>query len=356
MGTAYGFSGGAARRRSAMAGVAAASALGAAAPAFAADLLGQPTPGAVGMQPAGDELRRSAEFFHNIILMPALGLVCLFVLGLLVWIVVRYNAKANPTPARFSHNTPIEIVWTVVPVLILMFFSIFSFRLLYAYHNIPKPDVTVKVTGNQWYWSYEYPDAGVPEYTSNPLPQAQAEAQGPGLYRLAVDKPMVVPVNKTVQVLTTGADVLHAFFVPAFGIQTTSIPGRVNQTWFRAEKTGRYYGQCNELCGVNHSFMPIEIDVVTQPEYMAWVAARSTKKAERTPSGAAPSPPSDTAAPSAPAAAAASPGGQPVGPSTGASTPSAPAAGSAPAAQTGPRGKARVPGAPSPAKPAGTSA
>ena len=312
--------------------------------AMAADLLGQPTSGAIGLQPAGDSLRASAAFFHNVILMPLLGAVCLFVLGLLVFIIVRFNAKANPTPARFSHNTPIEIIWTVVPVLILMFFSIFSFRLLYAYHNVPRPDVTVKVTGNQWYWTYEYPDVGVPEYTSNPLPEAAAEAKGKGLYRLAVDHPMVVPVGKNIQLLETGADVLHAFYVPAFGIQTTAIPGRVNQTWFRADKVGAYYGDCNELCGVNHSFMPIEIDVVTMPQYQAWVAARSTKKPAFNMNDAPPPPPSPTAAPIQPAPAAGAPNASIVGPSSGVGTAAAPA-GKPPAAQTGPRGKARLPGA-----------
>ena len=328
-----------------MRGAAALAAALIAGPALAADKMGQPTNGAIDLQPAGSALRASAAFFHNSILMPFLGAVCLFVLGLLIYIVIKFNAKANPTPARFSHNTPVEIVWTIVPVLILMFFSIFSFRLLYSYHDVPKPDVTIKATGNQWYWSYEYPDAHVAEYTSNPLPEAAAEAKGPGLYRLAVDKPLVVPVNKNVQVLVTGADVLHAFFVPAFGIQTTAIPGRVNQTWFRAEKEGVYYGQCNELCGVNHSFMPIEVDVVSQPQYEAWVAAHADKAAVSRPSGAPPAPPSPTAAPATPAAAATGPQ-LPVGPSTGAAAAAA-AAGSTPAAQTGPRGKAKVPGAPS---------
>ncbi len=323
--------------------VAVGAAMMVAAPAMAADLVGQPTPGAIGLQPSNSALRDSTDFFHNIILMPALGAVCLFVLGLLIYIVVKFNAKANPTPARFSHNTPIEILWTVLPVLILMFFAIFSFRLLYAYHNVPKPDVTIKVTGNQWYWSYEYPDAGIAEYTSNPLPEAQAEAKGPGLYRLAVDHPLVVPVQKNIQILATGADVLHAFFVPAFGIQTTTIPGRVNQLWFRPERTGTYYGQCNELCGVNHSFMPIEVDVVTQPQYDAWVAAHAAKKPEAAPGGVTTASP--TAPPLTPTPAATAPNAAPVGPVTGAATPPATPAGEPPAAQTGPRGKAKLPGA-----------
>lgn len=267
-----------------------------------AQTLGQPTDKAIGLQPAGSPLRHEAAFFHNFVLLPIIVVISLFVLGLLVYVVVKFNAKANPTPDRFTHNTPIEILWTVAPVLILAFISIFSFRLLYKYHDMPKPDVTVKVTGNQWYWNYEYPDAGY-AFDSNPLPEAKAEAKGKGLYRLAVDKPMVVPVGKTVQVLATGADVLHAFFVPAFGVQTTTIPGRVNQTWFKAEKEGVYYGQCNELCGSNHSFMPIEIDVVSQEAYDAWLAAHAKKPAAPTLVAApAPAPPPTTAA-SAPSAA-----------------------------------------------------
>ena len=247
--------------------------------AHAADLIGRPTAGAIGLQPGVTALRADAAFFHNVILMPVLTLICILVLALLAYIAVKFNAKANPTPARFTHHTTIEVLWTVAPVLILAFFAIFSFRLLYAYHNVPKPDLTVKVTGNQWYWNYEYPTAGGFAYDSNPLKEADAEAKGKGLYRLAVDHPMVVPVNKNVQVLTTGADVLHAFFIPAFGIQITSVPGRVNQTWFRAQREGVYYGDCNELCGVNHSFMPIEVDVVSQSAYDAFVAAHATKPA-----------------------------------------------------------------------------
>ena len=247
------------KRGTAAAGAAMVATLLSGAAAHAADLLGQPTPGAIDLQPAGGQLRHQAMFFNDWILTPIIVAICLFVLALLAYVVVRFNSKANPEPARFTHNTVIEIVWTAAPVLILMFIAIFSFRLLYAFHDMPRPDVTVKVTGNQWYWTYEYPNAGAFSFDSIPLTEEAAKAKGPGLYRLAVDNPMVVPVNKTVQVLATGADVLHAFFVPAFGIQTTTIPGRVNQTWFKAEREGIYYGQCNELCGVNHSFMPIEI-------------------------------------------------------------------------------------------------
>jgi len=259
-----------------------------------AQTLGRPTDKGLGLQPSGDGMRDTVAFFHNVILLPIITAISLFVLGLLVWVVIRYNKRSNPTPAKFSHNTPIEIVWTVVPVLILTVIAAFSFPLLYKYHDTPKADLTIKATGNQWYWAYEYPDLKVPEYVSNMLPEAQAGS----LYKLAVDKPIVVPVGKTVKVLVGGNDVLHAFFIPAFGIQSTAIPGKTNEVWFQTRQTGKYYGQCNELCGANHAFMPIEVDVVTQPEFDAWVAAHAAKPAATT--AATPAP---TTAPAAPASA-----------------------------------------------------
>jgi cytochrome c oxidase subunit 2 len=315
--------------------------------ARAADLLGQPTPGAIGMQPGASPLRHSAIWFNNWVLTPIIVSICLFVLALLVYVVVKFNAKSNPTPARFTHNTAIEVVWTLAPVLILMFIAIFSFRLLYTYHDMPKPDVTVKVVGNQWYWTYEYPGAGDFSYDSIPLKEKEAEAKGPGLYRLAVDNPMVVPVGATVQVLATGADVLHSFFVPAFGIQETTIPGRINQTWFKPEKEGIYYGECNELCGVNHCFMPIEIDVVSPAKYQAWLAghAKKTPAALAANTGASPTPtPAAGQGAAASAPASSGPAGATVGPVTAATgAASAPvAAAPAPASQAGPVGKAKA--------------
>ncbi len=244
--------------------------------ARADQLLGQPTPGGYDLQPAGDALKRQVIFFHNDILMPIIVGISLFVLGLLIYVVIRFNKHANPTPAQFTHNTTIEVAWTAAPVLILMFIAIFSFRLLYAYHDMPKPDLTVKVTGNQWYWSYAYPDQGGFNFDSNMLPEDKAKAANVP-YRLAVDNPMVVPVGKVVRVLVTGADVIHDFANPAFGLKTDAVPGKVNETWFKAEKPGVYYGQCSELCGVNHAFMPIEIDVVAPAQFNAWVGAHGGK-------------------------------------------------------------------------------
>jgi cytochrome c oxidase subunit 2 len=249
--------------------------------ALAEDLVGQPTNGAIDMQPGVTPLRHDAIFFHNAILMPIITAITLFVLALLVWCVVRYNKRANPVPARWSHNTAVEVTWTLVPVLILVFISVFSFKLLFAYHDMPKPYMTIKATGYQWYWGYEYPDQKISEFVSNILPEDKAKAKGVP-YRLAATEPLVVPVGQTVRVLVTGADVIHAFAVPAFGIITDAVPGRVNETWFKIERAGTYYGQCRELCGVDHAFMPIEVRAVSQPEFDAWVVSR-----KGTPIGAA---------------------------------------------------------------------
>lgn len=289
--------------------------------ALAEDLVGQPTPGAIDLQPGVTPLRHDAIFFHNAILLPIITAITLLVLGLLIWVVLRYNRRANPTPARWSHNTAIEVIWTLAPVLILVFIAIFSFKLLFAYHDMPKPDLTVKATGYQWYWGYEYPDQKIAEFVSNQLPEDQAKAKGLP-FRLAATEPLVVPVNKTVRVLVTGADVIHAFAVPSFGVIIDAIPGRVNETWFKAEKVGTYYGQCRELCGVDHAFMPIEVRVVTQPEFDAWVASKGGAAAGVAPAAADAAQPAAATAPTNTAAPA--PQGAPA--ATTSPAPAAPAA------------------------------
>ena len=275
--------------------------------AVAAELIGQPTDKAIGMQPGVTPLKHDAIFFHDWILMPIISAITLFVLALLAWIIFRYNKRANPTPAKWSHNTPLEIVWTLVPVLILVVIAVFSFKLLFEYHDMPKPDVVVKATGYQWYWGYEYQNPKMPEYISNILPEDKAKAKG-APFRLAATEPMVVPVNKTVQVLTTGADVIHAWAVPAFGVIMDAVPGRVNSTWFKADTIGTYYGSCRELCGVDHAFMPIEVHVVSQADFDAWVASKKGPAPAAAPPAAAPAAaaaaapkPSTTPAPTAPA-------------------------------------------------------
>lgn len=298
-------------------------------PTWARPLVGQPTDGALGLQPSASPLKVQATFFHDIILMPVITGITLLVLGLLVWIVIRYNKKSNPVPAKWSHNTFIEIVWTVLPVLILVGISLFSFRLLFAYHDMPTPDLTVKATGNQWNWSYEYPDQGVPEYVSNMIPEDEIAARGMphSLYRLAADEPIVVPVGKTVRVLVTATDVIHAFALPAFGLKTDAIPGRVNETWFRADRTGVFYGQCSELCGVDHAFMPIQINVVTEAEFAAWVASKGGSMTPRTPDAAPASPAAPVVAGAPAAADAAVPVAAPAQPAAPATAPAvAPAA------------------------------
>ncbi|KRB52022.1 MAG: cytochrome c oxidase subunit II [Pseudomonadota bacterium] len=296
--------------------------------AFADELMGQPTPGGIGLQPAASPLKHAAHDFHDWILMPIITFICLLVLGLLLWCVIRYNKRSNPIPAKWSHNTLVEIVWTVVPVLILMAISVVSFKLLFAYHDMPKPDLTVKATGYQWYWGYELPDQKVGEFVSNMLPEDEAKARNVP-YRLAATEPLVVPVNKTVRVLVTGADVIHAFALPAFGLKVDAVPGRINETWFRAERTGTFYGQCSELCGVDHAFMPLEIKVVTQPEFEAWVASKGGSTAPAAPAAAAPAAP---AAEGAATPAAASVPAAPAANAPAAVAPAAPAPTSTPAA------------------------
>jgi cytochrome c oxidase subunit 2 len=270
--------------------------------AFAADLIGQPTDGAMGMQPGVTPLKHDAIFFHNAILLPIITGITFFVLGLLIWCIVRFNKRANPVPAKWSHNTPLEVAWTLVPVLILVVIAVFSFKLLFEYHDMPKPYMTVKATGYQWYWGYEYPDKKIPEFVSNVLPEDQAKAKGVP-YRLAATQPLVVPVNQTIQVLVTGADVIHAFAVPAFGVIMDAVPGRVNSTWFKVDRIGTYYGSCRELCGVDHAFMPIEVKVVSQADFDAWVASKTAAKPAAAPTtvAAAPAP---TTTPALPAPAA----------------------------------------------------
>ena len=234
-------------------------------------LAAQPQPWEITLQPAASPVMENIVWFHNFLFV-LITLITLFVLALLVVVVMKFNAKANPVPSKTTHNTLIEVAWTLIPVLILVGIAVPSFRLLFQQLDIPKADLTVKATGKQWYWSYSYPDNGKFEFDS-----LMAADKQPRL--LGVDNEMVVPVNKVVRVQTTGADVIHAFAVPAFGIKIDSIPGRLNETWFKATKVGMYYGQCSELCGKDHAFMPIAVRVVEDQEFAAWVEAAKKKYA-----------------------------------------------------------------------------
>ena len=229
----------------------------------------QPKPWEYTLQEAATPVMENITSFHNLLLV-IITVITLFVLALLVIVVVKFNAKANPVPSRTTHHTLIEVAWTLIPVLILVAIAVPSFRLLFQQLDIPKADLTVKVTGKQWYWSYAYPDNGKFEFDSLMVADKQPRLLG-------VDNEMVVPVNKVVRVQTTGADVIHAFAVPSFGVKIDSIPGRLNETWFKATKVGVYYGQCSELCGKDHAFMPIAVRVVTDQEFASWVEAAKKK-------------------------------------------------------------------------------
>lgn len=244
-----------------------------AAPDPAAAGLGQPSPWQLGMQEAAAPVMKDVVWFHDLLLWIITAIVAL-VLVLLVIVTVRFNAKANPTPSRTTHNTLIEVLWTVVPVIVLVVIAVPSFRIMFLQLNTPQADVTVKATGKQWFWSYAYPDQGQFEFDSLMVPDNELKPGQPRL--LAVDNEMVVPVGKVVRVQVTGADVIHAFAVPSFGIKIDAVPGRLNETWFKAEREGVYYGQCSELCGKDHAFMPIAVRVVSEQAFTAWV--EDTKK------------------------------------------------------------------------------
>jgi cytochrome c oxidase subunit 2 len=245
---------------------------------FAVSASAQPVPWQMALQPAAGERMRDIIGLHTFVLY-IITIVCLFVLGLLVWIVLRFNAKANPTPSATTHNTTLEVLWTVVPVLILVAIAIPSFRLLYFEDVIPPADMTVKAIGKQWFWTYEYPDNGNFTFDAQLVPDRRSQPVVPsGPPRmLGTTNHVVVPVGKTVRLITTGADVIHSWSIPAFGVKIDAVPGRINQSWFKADKEGTYYGQCSELCGARHAFMPITVDVVSQEKFDMWVAEAKTK-------------------------------------------------------------------------------
>jgi cytochrome c oxidase subunit II len=236
--------------------------------------LGQPTPWQLGLQEAASPVMEDIISFHNFVLW-IITAVTAFVLILLLIIIVRFNARANPTPSRTTHNTLLEVMWTIVPVIILVLIAVPSFRLLFVQLDVPKPDLTVKATGKQWFWSYSYPDNGNFEFNSLIVAKKDLKPDQPRL--LTVDNELVVPVNKIVHVLVTGADVIHSFTVPSFGIKIDAVPGRLNDTWFKATSEGLFHGQCSELCGKNHAFMPISVRVVSESDFNTWVNAAKQK-------------------------------------------------------------------------------
>ena len=238
--------------------------------------MGQPSPWQMGFQQSAAPSMDEIIDFHNLVLWIIIA-ITVFVLALLLIIIVKFNAKANPTPSKTTHNTLLEVAWTVIPVVILVVIAIPSFRMLFKQLNIPQSDLTIKAVGNQWNWTYTYPDDKI-EFTSIMLQDADRQKLNPVPPRLlAVDNPVVVPVNKVVRVQVIGSDVIHAFAVPSFGIKIDAIPGRLNETWFKATREGVYYGQCSELCGKDHSFMPIEVRVLNDQAYAAWLTDAKKK-------------------------------------------------------------------------------
>jgi len=232
-------------------------------------LAAAPKPWEMGMQPAGNELQARISGLHDMVLV-IITLITIFVGALLVWVMVRYNENRNPVPTTTSHNTTIEILWTVVPVLILVIIAIPSFRLVYYLDRTPDPDLTIKVTAHQWYWEYGYPEAG--ELTIESRMIRTEDLKAGQLRLLDVDNQMIVPVGKKIRILTNSVDVIHSFFIPALGVQRYAIPGRTIETWMTVDRPGVYYGQCNQICGVDHSRMPIAVKAVPAAEYDAWIA------------------------------------------------------------------------------------
>lgn len=239
--------------------------------AQALETVGQPLPDGIGFQPASTELARDLQWLDHTILV-IIGIITVFVTLLLIYVMIRFNRKTNPTPRGFTHNTPLEIAWTLIPILILVFIGTFSVPILRKQQIIPVADITIKATGNQWFWSYEYVDDGV-SFDSFMLAKDQLAANGytPEQYLLATDTAVVVPVGKTIVMQVTGADVIHAWTIPAFGVKQDAVPGRLAQLWFAAEKEGVYFGQCSELCGKDHAYMPITVKVVSQEAYDKWL-------------------------------------------------------------------------------------
>jgi len=275
---------------------------------------GQPTPGAIGFQKQYSKIGDEGLFMHNIVLMPLITAISLFVLGLLLWVVVRYNRRANPVPSKTSHNTLIEILWTGIPVLILVLIAIPSITLLaHQYDSPPKNALTVKVTGYQWYWGYAYPDNGGFEVISNMLPEEEAVKRGEPSH-LGADNRLVVPYGEPIRIQVTGADVIHAFAVPSLWFKIDAVPGRLNERMLFIKEPGIYYGQCSELCGARHGYMPIAVEAVSRPQFEAYIRSKGGTL------------PGEEAAPAATAAPAAAPLQEPES-----SVEGAPGAGAAPA-------------------------
>lgn len=251
----------------------------AATPAFA----GQPVDWQMGFQPSASPVKERMEEFHNLLLYIIFA-ISFFVLGLLIYVAVRFNAKANPEPSKVTHNVLLEIVWTVIPVIILIIIIIPSFKLLYYGDRTENPEMTLKVTGYQWYWGYEYPDNDGINFLSYMIPDDEINKDKGEVRLLSTDTKIVLPIDTNIQILMTAADVIHAWTVPALGVKIDAVPGRLNEAWVRINKPGTYFGQCSEICGKDHSYMPIEIKAVTKEEFEAWLVTAKEEFADAAPS------------------------------------------------------------------------
>jgi cytochrome c oxidase subunit 2 len=237
-------------------------------------LADQPKQWQFGFQDAASQSMRDIVSFHNNLLLPVIIAISVFVLFLMIYTCLRFRASKNPVPSKTTHNVAVEVLWTLIPCLILIVMAVPSFQILYKQDTIPKVDLTIKAVGYQWYWGYEYPDENI-IFESYMIKEEDLKENQPRL--LTVDNELVVPVNKVVKVLITANDVLHAWALPSFGVKRDAVPGRINETWFKAEKVGTYYGQCSELCGIQHAFMPITVRVVTDEEYAEWLSEAKMK-------------------------------------------------------------------------------
>lgn len=247
-----------------------------------AQVEGQPTPGGLGLPATVTEVGAETQFFYNVILLPIISFIGLFVLGLLIYVSWRFNEHANPVPSKLTHHTGLEVVWTLIPVLILVFIAVPSFRLLAHQVEIPEAKVTIKVTGNQWYWSYQYPQdqGGGFSFDQFMKPDSEIKPENGDVRLLSVDNEAVVPVNEVVKLQVVASDVIHSFTIPAFTVRIDAVPGRLNETWFKAEKEGVFYGQCSKICGKDHAFMPAAIRVVSREKYEQWLVEAKKKFAK----------------------------------------------------------------------------
>ncbi|MGJ8544595.1 MAG: cytochrome c oxidase subunit II [Sulfitobacter sp.] len=251
------------------------------------DVIGTPKHGGIGFQPAASSVARDLQWLDGMILV-IIALITIFVTGLLIWVMIRYNKSRNPTPASFTHHTPIEVLWTIGPIVVLIAIGAWSLPILFDQQEIPEADITIKATGNQWYWTHEYVDEGfgfdsymigAPALggVNTKTPEVIAELEAAGYeeehFLLATDTAVVVPVGKTIVVQVTGSDVIHAWTIPAFGVKQDAVPGRLAELWFTPEQEGIYFGQCSELCGQYHAYMPITVKVVSEEEYARWLSA-----------------------------------------------------------------------------------